>query len=125
MQPEVGDYSFVTAGHPGPILLRANGRVEVYRIESSLIGLSEGGYEEHRLHLAPSDRLYLFSDGLIEAHDQHSSPSGSGQCAAIRNGMQGESLQRSLEDLAEQVTNWIGSNNPPHDDISMVAIERA
>ena len=39
------------------------------RIPSSPIGLGDGAYDEHRLTLGPGDRLYMFSDGLIEALD--------------------------------------------------------
>src|SRR5262249_37937405 len=68
LDPQAGTYRFVTAGHPGPIVLHGE-RAEVLRIPSSPIGLGDGTYEEQRLTMGPGDRLYLFSDGLIEALD--------------------------------------------------------
>ena len=31
------------------------------------IGVGEGGYEEHRVGVRAGDRLYLYSDGVVEA----------------------------------------------------------
>lgn len=124
IHPDEGIYRFVTAGHPGPIVVRADGQVTVSRIESSLIGLTEGGYEEHSLTLEPGDRLYLFSDGLIEAHDAQGSQIGRDRAAAILREARAQTLERSLEHLTSEVLAWIGPGNHPHDDISIVAVER-
>lgn len=62
-----GKVRYCNAGHPPPFLLRKGGEIEKLDSGGGLIGLSEvGPYCEGEAHLAPGDRLYLYSDGIIE-----------------------------------------------------------
>ena len=58
------------AGHPSPLLIRAGGNsVEHLRSQNGLIGLSLDILEdepEHTISLEPGDRLFFYTDGLIE-----------------------------------------------------------
>lgn len=72
IDPDRHQIRFVRAGHLGPLVRRANGRVEV-------IGEQEGGpplglvrnrvYEPSRVDLGPGDVLVLYTDGVSEALD--------------------------------------------------------
>jgi sigma-B regulation protein RsbU (phosphoserine phosphatase) len=108
LDPQAGTYRFVTAGHPGPIVLHGE-RAEVLRIPSSPIGLG--------------DRLYLFSDGLVEALDVNRQYLGSARCAEWLAAARAVSLSDSLTRLLEGVGRWC-TDAPPHDDITIAAIER-
>lgn len=62
-----GKVRYCNAGHPPPILLRKGGEIEKLAAGGGLIGLSEvGPFCEGETVLAPGDRLYLYSDGIIE-----------------------------------------------------------
>lgn len=68
-----GATAVVQAGHPHPVILRADRRVEVIGAGGLPIGLIPGAcYETVFAQLAPGDRLVLLSDGVTECP----SPSG-------------------------------------------------
>ncbi|GAB1361253.1 SpoIIE family protein phosphatase [Rhodobacter sp.] len=55
------------AGHPHPMVLRRDGRLEVVGTGGLPIGLiPDAEYHDSHLILAPGDRLFLMSDGLTE-----------------------------------------------------------
>ncbi len=62
-----GNFIYVNAGHPAPIHLRADGRVEHLREGGPVLGpLPDATYERGFAHLRPGDALVLFSDGILE-----------------------------------------------------------
>jgi sigma-B regulation protein RsbU (phosphoserine phosphatase) len=62
-----GGISLVQAGHPHPVILRADRQVEVIGVGGLPIGLIPGaGYETVQVQLRPGDRLMLLSDGVTE-----------------------------------------------------------
>lgn len=60
-----------TAGHCPPIMLRANGETERLEIPPGLpLGLEDGRpFEQRTFPFRRGDRLFLYTDGLIEAQD--------------------------------------------------------
>jgi sigma-B regulation protein RsbU (phosphoserine phosphatase) len=64
---ETGEVAIVQAGHPHPLLLRADGRVERVGQGGLPVGLDDDAtHEAVRLRLNPGDRLFLMSDGLLD-----------------------------------------------------------
>jgi PAS domain S-box-containing protein len=56
------------AGHPSPLVLRADGTVESLDVGGQLIGLfDQVSHEPHTLHLGPAETLLLYTDGVTEA----------------------------------------------------------
>ena len=73
LDPMTGDATWASAGHPPPVLVRGDGTSAHLRgrpgppigwVES--LGGGAQPWPEHGLALRPSDRLVLFTDGLIE-----------------------------------------------------------
>ena len=55
------------AGHPSPLLQRADGKIEFPQAFGMPIGLIDGAnYEAFEIWLTPGDRLLLFTDGVTE-----------------------------------------------------------
>ena len=82
--------SYTRAGHPEPVLLRADGSVSVLNQPGGLLGIiPDELYATSRVQLAPGDRLVLYSDGASDAL----------RCDGEANG---ESLRRVLTELAHQ-----------------------
>lgn len=66
-----GMVRMVQAGHPHPILMRADGSVELIGDGGMPVGLIPGAtFSTFECRLAPGDRLLLYSDGLTECPDQ-------------------------------------------------------
>jgi sigma-B regulation protein RsbU (phosphoserine phosphatase) len=59
---------YVNCGHPSPVLLRADGEIELLDSTATVLGAFTGSvFLERTVSLARGDRLVLFSDGLSEA----------------------------------------------------------
>lgn len=64
---ETGLVTLVQAGHPHPLLIRADGGIERLGDGGLPIGLIEGAeYPQTSFSLQPGDRLFLVSDGVTE-----------------------------------------------------------
>jgi serine phosphatase RsbU (regulator of sigma subunit) len=65
-----GTLDYATAGHPGQVLLRADGTMEILRTPNRLLGMDADVFDSERpsdsTKLKPGDMLVLFTDGLFE-----------------------------------------------------------
>ncbi|MBR9837619.1 MAG: fused response regulator/phosphatase [Rhodobacteraceae bacterium] len=63
-----GDVTLVQAGHPPPLLIRADGSMSFIGEGGLPVGLVTGvSYTPIQFTMAPGDRLLLYSDGITEA----------------------------------------------------------
>ena len=70
LNPETGHFRYANAGHNLPYLYTEDGVVEL-RATGMPLGLMPGmSYEESETTLVPGQSMLLYSDGLIEAHDE-------------------------------------------------------
>jgi PAS domain S-box-containing protein len=71
---------FSNGAHPSPVIVRADGNVEILHSHGSLIGLMENvEYRTYEHTLDHGDRIFLFTDGLPEMSNHISGhPIGSG-----------------------------------------------
>ncbi len=68
LDPSAGRLAYVNAGHPAPVLLRADGQTRRLTAGGPVIGLGRHvEFEEGVLALFPGDRLVLYTDGVAEA----------------------------------------------------------
>jgi len=73
LETDTGEFTWVNAGHPEPLLLRAGKVVRSLHVEPFLpLGIDLGGLEPaapvvgHE-HLQPGDRVLFYTDGVVEA----------------------------------------------------------
>jgi serine phosphatase RsbU (regulator of sigma subunit) len=63
-----GRLVYVNAGHNPPLLVRAEGRLEVLATGGTIVGSFEGSvYEEAVVEIHPGDTLLVYSDGISDA----------------------------------------------------------
>lgn len=118
------------AGHPFPILLRANGETESLQPEGGLLGVfEEETYEQICVQLHEGDRLLLYSDGFEMAFPDPRERSSNGKPKAastqytrefedLRHGAMDEALAR----LSEKLDTQIGSLNQ-RDDLTILCMD--
>jgi sigma-B regulation protein RsbU (phosphoserine phosphatase) len=119
---ETGDVSFARGGHPNPIILRADGTVEMPQVEGCLLGIFEDErYPDRAFKLSAGDRLFLFTDGIEVVFTG----------AKIIDAQQwAEELQRRrhmttpaiLEHFSNQIEHSAGSLEPK-DDLTIIVVE--
>lgn len=63
---------FCNAGHPYPVMIKADGSVKVFQTEDNLpLGVSSDyEYKEQTCYFAPGTQLVLYSDGVTEAQNE-------------------------------------------------------
>jgi GAF domain-containing protein len=69
INPKLGTVRLANAGHPSPLIVRADGATSFASAETSLLiaaGLDGPVRPAHDLTLRPGDSLVMYSDGLIE-----------------------------------------------------------
>ncbi len=70
IDPRAQTVTWANAGHPPPMLLRPDGGdIELQRT-GPLLSWIGGPWAERTARFEPGDRLLMYSDGLIESHDQ-------------------------------------------------------
>lgn len=70
LEPGTGKMEYVCAGHPYPLLRRADGRIEELGCGGFPLGLRDSmTWVPHETALEPGDLLVLYTDGLPEAVD--------------------------------------------------------
>ena len=119
-----GDFRYVTAGHPGPLYLPANGRPVILETPAFPIGLSEDRYEERCVRLTVGDRLYLYSDGLPDAMNGRRERFGDARLLGAIDRVRDVSLEEGMAGLLDEIAQWQGDEKA-YDDISILAVEVA
>ncbi|WP_405578513.1 PP2C family protein-serine/threonine phosphatase [Streptomyces sp. NBC_01190] len=112
-----------SAGHPSPLLVRADGRVETVPTRGTLVGVMPTvvARTEH-VTLAPGETCVLFTDGITEAKGGPVGGEFFGETRLARAlgacaGMPPEAVVQRVLTLAAR---WVGDGR--HDDMAAVAI---
>ncbi|MHC4141006.1 MAG: PP2C family protein-serine/threonine phosphatase [Planctomycetota bacterium] len=123
LDTQTGRFRFVTAGHPGPIIVRADGSVESIEEPGFPIGIvDEADYHDLTVELNGGDRLFLHSDGVNEEMDGDGEMFGRSRTRAVLTEHRAQPLEDVLARVVQAVTAWKGDEDFG-DDISLVALE--
>ena len=117
------EFTYVAAGHPGPIQVSAAGESTHHPSTGKPIGmLSEIEFYERTLALNPGDRLYFYTDGVTEALDSHEEEFGKARLLEILSNDRELPVSETLERVVARVREWQG-DELGIDDLSLLATE--
>jgi serine phosphatase RsbU (regulator of sigma subunit) len=113
---------FARGGHPLPLVMRADGKIEPLHCDGGLLGIFAGEtFEQRSADLKPGDRLIVSSDGVEVAFAEADAPDP--------DRWQHELLQRRhmtceqmMLDLADKLDSGAGSL-APKDDLTVIVAE--
>ncbi len=114
---------YCNAGHPRQMLLRKNGRLRELSATGLFIGmLEEATFKERKFMLYPGDRLFFYTDGIIECKNGQGRPFGRENLRKIiKNGADSNILMVS-NNIIQELMSYIAELRFS-DDISLLITE--
>ena len=114
------EIELAAAGHPGPIVLRADGRVEQVEVSGTAIGLRPNArYDAAFVALNHGDAMLMFTDGVDEARGDDGFY-GVARLMAFLPAYAGASPEVICEAAEQNVVEYLDGRS--HDDIALLAI---
>jgi sigma-B regulation protein RsbU (phosphoserine phosphatase) len=127
---KTGDLRYSNAGHPHSILMRQDGYLELLPKGGPAIGMGEfhllsgqeDRFEEGRLKLNSGDKLFVYTDGIVEYQHPKGEFYGSERFCETLQALQSESITEIIEQAIESLLNF-GEHTKPQDDITLLGLE--
>lgn len=117
------DFTFCSAGHPGPVVIQNAQPPRIIETHSYPIGVSEdAGYVLQTIRLSPSDKMILCTDGVVEALSPQDQPFGEERLLAAIGRHTSEPIDTILDAMMKTLEKW-ACHMDLRDDLSLVGIE--
>jgi PAS domain S-box-containing protein len=118
-----GRLRYVAAGSPPPLMVTENGETHVLEGRGLPIGMiAEPSYQEQTIDLSPGDRVFLYTDGIIEVENSQEEQFSMNQLAGVVGKGHSASLNDCLGLVMASVDEW-NSAKPLEDDATILALE--
>ena len=124
LELSTGIITAVNAGHEKPVVKPKDGDFEYLRDKHGLImaAMDIARYKEYTIQLQPGDRLFLYTDGLLEATNSSDELYGEERALTSLNQHKDETLQDLLKSVRKDVDEFV-SDAPQFDDLTMMVLE--
>lgn len=116
----------LSAGHPPVVVQRAGGACELIELRGDVLGMfDEPRFEARRIALAPGDRIFLYSDGLLAPGANESNPLGLGSGLEWLQARLAQYGHASIEEAAAQLMAELERTHGgvPEDDVVLIGCE--
>ena len=125
-----GRILYGNAGHPPPILLRKSGEFEKLTRGGPPIGLTslrkrsdeDVGYREGIADMAHGDKLFVFTDGILDYQDPEGSFFGSDRLYNKLKALPDQTISADITAIEDALADF-GNQAPLHDDITLLGLE--
>ena len=122
LEPESGVLRYANAGHDLPYRRTAAGLDEL-RATGMPLGLMPGmSYEEKEVTLLPGESVLLYSDGLVEAHNEEHEMFGFPRLRELMRTHPGGAAL--IDFLLGELAGFTGSGWEQEDDVTLVTLQR-
>ncbi|MGH8861807.1 MAG: PP2C family protein-serine/threonine phosphatase, partial [Jatrophihabitantaceae bacterium] len=114
--------SVTVAGHPLPVLARADGQVETIGVPGTLVGVEQQlTLHQTEVLLSPGDAVVLYTDGVTERRRGSAMLGEDGLLAAV-----GDTIGKSADGVAAAVEQVVRDFSPEtaRDDLAIVVVRR-
>ena len=114
---------YTNAGHNYPVLLRKGQPCELIKDRHGLFlaGMEFTRYKQSEMQLAPGDRILLYTDGVVEAHNHAKELYGEERLQKVLDGARDCTGEKTLDRIFADV-NEFAAEVPQFDDITMVVL---
>lgn len=118
-----GNFTFASAGHPGPVLMRPLEEPKIIATSSFPIGVTDKAeYETQTVTLAAGDKLILYTDGVVEALSSRDIAFSEKRFLKALKRTADEPIDHCLDAVMKSLENWACHVNL-RDDLSLIGIE--
>lgn len=124
LEISTGKLTAANAGHEYPVLMRANGDVELYKDRHGFVigGMAGMKYREYELQLNPGDKLFQYTDGVPEATDEGKELFGTERMLAALKEARDGSPEQVLKGVRLAVDDFV-KDEEQFDDLTMLCLE--
>lgn len=124
LDPAVGQFRFINAGHNPPLLGRADGTVEQLDSGGLPLGIMPfSEYEAGTVSLGTGDVLVIYSDGVSEANNLAEEEFGLDRLTEVIKANVARSAS-AIRDKVESALSAFTGTAAPNDDITLVIVKR-
>jgi len=114
---------FANAGHNYPMLVRANGDVELLEVGGPIIGaFPYVDYESSSIQLYPDDHIFFYTDGLSEAMDHNGKEYGESRIKQFIVENRKHDSHKIMNDIIMDVRKF-DPTSPPQDDTTIITLK--
>ena len=116
-----GFMACANAGHEYPAIMHGNEKFEMIRDKHSLplATIPELKTKPYELQLHPGDRLFVYTDGVPEAINEHEEQYGEQRMLQVLNRYRWQDMTDIIHKVRENIQNFTGTA-PQFDDITML-----
>jgi sigma-B regulation protein RsbU (phosphoserine phosphatase) len=119
-----GELVYCNAGHPDPLLLKADGQLERLSTGGPLLGAVPGAvFSNGHTRLAPGETLIGYSDGVVECRNGHGEDFEAERLAEAARSAGGNSASAILFSVLG-ATQDFAATQPRADDVALLVVHR-
>jgi sigma-B regulation protein RsbU (phosphoserine phosphatase) len=127
---KTGELRYSNAGHPHSIMMRENEKMEFLYKGGPAIGMGDfpllsgqvDRFEEGRSQLNPGDKLFVYTDGIVEYQNQDNEFYGIRRFCETLEALWGTSINDMVKQSIRSLMSF-GRNAKPQDDITLFGLE--
>jgi sigma-B regulation protein RsbU (phosphoserine phosphatase) len=125
-----GDTIYSNAGHPFPILLHKSETLELLKKGGPTVGIGDFDdldngkikFEEGQLKLKPGDKLFIYTDGIVEYQNDKEEFYGDDRFYNSLKTQKAASVTNMIDQCINSLMEF-GNNTNPQDDITLLGLE--